>query len=246
MQLWRLLILVSVCSLLQSCASCVLSDSLQSGKSYFIEGNYKEAFHRLLPVAACGDRQAEYAVGYMYYYGYGVPRDGESGIFWMNKAAAQGYQPAIRALNLIKQPQNYQPGPQHALSEEASVAKEGYQGNHEEVTHEISYGSDSHTPVALLSPPHASPANPYGPKNYSFQVYGAYHLADAEHFRKRLATQQPTHIWHTEHNGRDWYILTYGHYTSLAQTRLAKPELPEQINELEPWVRNVEGLESVG
>ena len=39
----------------------------------------------------------------MYYYGYGVTQDTESGIFWMNKAAAAHYGPAIRALAAIEE-----------------------------------------------------------------------------------------------------------------------------------------------
>lgn len=94
------LILLSVI-LLQSCASPKMSQEMEGGRSKFLDGNYKEAFHIILPLAANGKKEAQYAVGYMYYYGLGVPRDSESGIFWMQKSAEQNYQPAKDALNLI-------------------------------------------------------------------------------------------------------------------------------------------------
>jgi septal ring-binding cell division protein DamX len=39
----------------------------------------------------------------MYYYGYGVTQDTESGIFWMNRAASAHYAPAIKALAAIRE-----------------------------------------------------------------------------------------------------------------------------------------------
>ena len=84
----------------------MFDNGLVEGRDYvldlrFAEGDYKRAFHQLLPLACNGNPCAQYAVGYLYYYGYGVPEDSESGIFWMQKAASQGYVPAIKALSEI-------------------------------------------------------------------------------------------------------------------------------------------------
>lgn len=94
------IIVASLC--LQSCASHRMSQELQQGKKSFDAGDYKQSFHTLLPAASNGDPEAQYAVGYMYYYGYGVPQDSESGLFWMHKAADQRYEPAMKALSLIE------------------------------------------------------------------------------------------------------------------------------------------------
>ncbi len=97
----RKILLVMLCVMLQGCASTVQSAKLYDGKAKFEAGNFKLAFRQLLPLAADGNLCAEYAVGYMYYYGYGVTMDTESGIFWMQKSAAQHYVPAEKALELI-------------------------------------------------------------------------------------------------------------------------------------------------
>lgn len=90
--------------LLQGCAtSPMMAEELQGGKAKFVAGNYKGAFHDLLPIAVYGRKEAQYAVGYMYYYGMGVPQDTESGLFWMQKSADQHYQPAIDALKIIQE-----------------------------------------------------------------------------------------------------------------------------------------------
>jgi septal ring-binding cell division protein DamX len=85
----------------------------------------------------------------------------------------------------------------------------------------------------------------YSNKKYSLQMFGSYHLDDVQNLQKRLASKDETNIWHTEHNGKDWYVLTYGQYTSMAQATLAKDQLPDEVKQAGPWVRNVTDLELV-
>src|SRR5258708_7539462 len=84
--------------MLFSCSSARIAQELQRGRINFESGYYKDAFRQLLPLASEGNKEAEYAVGYMYYYGYGVSRDSETGIFWIKKSAAQHYPQAEKAL----------------------------------------------------------------------------------------------------------------------------------------------------
>ncbi|HSW71690.1 MAG TPA: sel1 repeat family protein [Gammaproteobacteria bacterium] len=84
--------------LLTACTSLRTSQEIQLGKSNFEAGYYRDAFRQLLSPAIEGNAQAQYAIGYMYYYGYGVPLDTETGSFWIKKAADQHYQPAVQAL----------------------------------------------------------------------------------------------------------------------------------------------------
>jgi hypothetical protein len=76
---------------------------LEQGKRLFQDGYYKRAMEQLLPLAAEGNIEAQYAVGYMYYYGFGAPQDTESGYFWIKRSADQHYQPAIHALMIMDQ-----------------------------------------------------------------------------------------------------------------------------------------------
>ena len=55
----------------------------------------------LLPLACNGLPDAQYGVGYMYYYGLGVAQDTDVGYFWIRRAANARYLPAIKALELI-------------------------------------------------------------------------------------------------------------------------------------------------
>ena len=75
---------------------------LAQGKRDFENGYYKRAMQELLPLACDGNAEAQYAVGYMYYYGYGVSQDTEVGTFWIRRSAKQHYEPAMTALAMIE------------------------------------------------------------------------------------------------------------------------------------------------
>lgn len=103
-------IAISILSLsLMACATMSprMNSDLQQGKRYFEAGYYRRALNQLLPLACDGEPEAQYAVGYMYYYGYGPAQDTDIGVFWIKRSARQNYLPAIQALQIIdKQSQN--------------------------------------------------------------------------------------------------------------------------------------------
>lgn len=79
----------------------------EQGKRYFEKGYYRHALEVLLPLACDGNAEAQYAVGYMYYYGYGVAQDTYVGYFWIKRSANQGYPLAIEAARLIEKNNRY-------------------------------------------------------------------------------------------------------------------------------------------
>ncbi|HLB41291.1 MAG TPA: sel1 repeat family protein [Gammaproteobacteria bacterium] len=99
---FKWLLILFLLSMVSACtSSLVITSELQQGKRYFEAGYYKRAMHDLLPLAVNGNAEAQYAVGYMYYYGNGVAQNTDTGHFWIKRAANQHYTPAIKALKLI-------------------------------------------------------------------------------------------------------------------------------------------------
>jgi len=76
-------------------------NSLQEGIRNFQVQNYRVAFIRLLPVAEKGVAEAQYAVGYMYYYGQGVVEDRKKAFYWINCAANAGQADALAARRMM-------------------------------------------------------------------------------------------------------------------------------------------------
>jgi TPR repeat protein len=66
-----------------------------AGKSYSL------TYEQVREAAQDGDADAQYALGYMYYYGQNVTRNANQARFWIGRAAAQNHQQAIRALKMM-------------------------------------------------------------------------------------------------------------------------------------------------
>ena len=68
----KLKIILTLISALLLTACTTNSQRLEQGKISFEEKNYSSAFSELKPLAEKGVADAQYAVGYMYYYGKGT------------------------------------------------------------------------------------------------------------------------------------------------------------------------------
>ena len=62
---------------------------------------YNCSVEKIQSAAESGDPDAEYALGYMYYYGIGTVRDPQTGRLWITKSADQGQALAQSALKLM-------------------------------------------------------------------------------------------------------------------------------------------------
>jgi len=86
------------------CLSVLISacvNSFEQGISAFKLQDYRAAFIRLKPSAEKGQRDAQYAIGYMYYYGQGVVEDRKKAWYWIKAAARQGQPEALIALQIL-------------------------------------------------------------------------------------------------------------------------------------------------
>jgi len=88
-------------TLLLLCTACANKVNLQEGITCFRAQQYRQAFIHLKPEAQKGQRDAQYAVGYMYYYGQGVVEDRKKACYWIRKAAVAGQPDAIIAAKIL-------------------------------------------------------------------------------------------------------------------------------------------------
>ena len=73
----------------------VLAQTYEEGRQAYIEGNYRDAFKILQPLALEGDSEAQKMLGIMYDYGHGVKANSEKALEWYLRSAEQG-QPAVQ------------------------------------------------------------------------------------------------------------------------------------------------------
>lgn len=82
-------------------SGCAHHGGAHRGGHEFVAKNYGLTYEQVREAAQDGDADAQYALGYMYYYGQNVTRNGKQARFWIAKAAAQNHQQAIRALRMM-------------------------------------------------------------------------------------------------------------------------------------------------
>ena len=75
----------------------------QRANDLFIKGQYAAALPLYQYLAEQGNPGAQSNLGYMYGTGQGVTQDYNQAVYWYNKAADQGNQKAIAALNKLSQ-----------------------------------------------------------------------------------------------------------------------------------------------
>ncbi len=74
-------------------------------------------------------------------------------------------------------------------------------------------------------------------KYYTLQVLGAYDKITLSKFLEQHELKEVA-MYKTSFQGRNWYVLLYGHYSSYSQATTALAMLPDSLrNSTKPWVR---------
>ena len=75
----------------------------EEGLAAYQRGDYKTAYREFKPLAEKGDAMAQYNLGAIYYNGQrSVPRDYIRAYMWLNLAATQGLEAAVKNKNILE------------------------------------------------------------------------------------------------------------------------------------------------
>ena len=99
------LVIILATVLLSACVSSqqlYAEDYAQAHKA-FVEHDYVVAFDKIQAPARAGNPDAQYALGYMYYYGKGTLVNEDLARYWFEHAAAQGQPAARKALARLRE-----------------------------------------------------------------------------------------------------------------------------------------------
>lgn len=101
-------LLISVAVLCSACATTEKDQEeleqekqLELAREQFLRKDYESSAITLLDLVREGNPEAQYSMGYLYYYGLGVPRNINYGRQLIQAAAEQENQRAIEALKLL-------------------------------------------------------------------------------------------------------------------------------------------------
>jgi hypothetical protein len=79
------------------------SEQLIAAKEAFLKHQYVLAASLLEPLSIKGNDQAQYTLGYLYYYGLGVTQNSELAKKWIISSASKGNEMALKSLDLVAQ-----------------------------------------------------------------------------------------------------------------------------------------------
>lgn len=177
---------------------------------------------QLEQAASAGDPDAQYALGYMYFYGKGVPQNTNTALNWIKRASVQGQEQAVRAMTLLapveKPPAEVPPGMTTTTTTSTTTA------------------------TAVIKTTTVTPSSPVSSKNYTLQLLGTSSKKQADSYIKNNHMAGKATIYTTQRNGKAWYVVGYGTYASSNEAKAHIKSLPASIQAKKPFVKTISSL----
>ena len=240
---------------LTSCAPTAQRE-LTKGKHDYLQQRYELSYLHIQKAAKAGDPDAQYALGYMYYYGRGVTQDTGQATYWINQAASHGQPLAIKAqqdLHITQQPsvapklktatmvkkprlvigRKPRPKPKmHRAKKIRRVKTRRLPSAHHIIKKYRPKKLAKHTITEqyLLG---------QSKRSYTVQLLGSYSPVSAKNFIVKNHFVGQAHYYRTMHNRRNWYVVVYGIYPSVKAAASAVHKLPAKIRADHPWIKSI-------
>jgi septal ring-binding cell division protein DamX len=80
--------------------------------------------------------------------------------------------------------------------------------------------------------------------HFTLQLLGTYNKYSLVSFAKKHQLEKDTAYLATKRNGRNWYTLIHGRFTSRQQAQQAISNLPSALQKTKPWIRRFDGIQS--
>lgn len=221
---------------------------------------YHCSLDRIETAAQDGDADAQYALGYMYFYGIGTVRDVDAAKLWIRRAAAQGQPLALKATHIL----NYDDSPSSGgestgdrYQPKTYTKQSAEQLNNAEPTAHISehlpaYNKNEANKKAaaldVLQKKDDAAVNEsstssvaYGVNaQYTIQLIATPHRDKIDELVQRYHLESQTAHYQARYHDTEWYFLTYGQYASRLEAQQAVAHLPKDLQALHPWVKSLQ------
>jgi DamX protein len=229
---------------LTGCASKSSSTaSYSQARESFEVQDYKTAFEEVQTPAASGNADAEYALGYMYYYGKGTQANPELGKNWIARSAAQGNETALQAYQMI-------------LAREETgqtIATQASKMATPEIPNSTSPSTQTHAVTPSVET-NTTAIIPTVKTTHFTKQEEALLTVPATHFTIQLSVETSnqaaaafiqTHhlattaqVFRRQLNHHLDYVIIIGNYPNRRAATLAVKKLPATLRALHPWSRS--------
>ena len=281
-RLFRFVLIVSFITSVTACATTNLDEiekpvdqalQFEEAKIAFNQQNYDHAALLLKPLAEQGHADAQYALGYLYYNGLGVPRNNALSIQWLKEAAAKGNKEAIEALRRLSLPDSdianisekatsepIQP-PAEAVEAIMAANKEIHVAETPKTTTD-SPGMPAEAAVhteSIEAPEVVAPTitpetrtmftddeqwiMSQSSDHYTIQIIATSNEAALQRFINKHNLQDSAVYYRTRRNGGNWFTLIQGSFKSLSLAKNAIKELASSLQLEEPWIKPIADIQ---
>lgn len=232
---------------LAACSS-TSPDTYAQAKLNFAEQNYYDAYQQLLVPAAKGNPDAEYALGYLYYYGKGTARNTILGKQWILKAARDGNEQAAEAYQMIlSREQGIMPisEPMHKSTYHPKILRKKHRAiqAHHAVSKRPIYNKRHKVQTTRLTTAEKL-LLACNPAHYTLQLFAAATAKQANQFMRQYKLGHKGSYFKRHLNGHNFYAVVYGDYASEASAQRAIRTLPAAIKSLRPWPRRMASVQA--
>ena len=211
------------------------AETLQACQSNALLQKYHCSLSQVELAARNNDADAQYALGYMYYYGIDTPENMDGAKLWMRRAASQGQPQAIQALQILQISAVEEP-PATPVSAKPAQAKT-------KVVKPVT-ATKAKTPAVKVSPVVAVPSQAALQGSYSIQLAASVSLPRLKQFVVANHLKGKAGFYKTCMKGTAWYMLIYGHYPNKAAASAALTKLPAGLKKQQPWLKSYKTIQA--
>jgi len=206
----------------------------KSGFKKYLLKDYSGAYEQWIKSAKSGHKESLFNIGKMWLDGL-VPNESvdlKKARVYFKRAARKGYAPANQFLsNPIKA--------NATVPEQSTVAVNTVKENDADqqvIRQEISEKPETIKPRFNGD---NSWLNSYGPNQWVIQIFASRELLAVQSFILENNIQTASRILKETINGKIWYKLLYGQYSSRATAVEGRKNLPKSLRLHKPWLRKV-------
>ncbi|MDB1122362.1 AAA family ATPase [Vibrio algarum] len=76
-------------------------------------------------------------------------------------------------------------------------------------------------------------------RNYTLQIAALQSLSETQNFIVKYGIDKDVRIYPTNRGNTQWFIVTYKDFTTIQEARNARAELPQAVQDLEPWAKSM-------
>ncbi|MEE8380114.1 MAG: SPOR domain-containing protein [Gammaproteobacteria bacterium] len=242
---------------------------VHNAKVAFSQKNYAVAAELLKPLASQGRDDAQYALGYLYFNGMGVPRNKSRAVQLFNSAAASGNENAKKALANMPASESHvidlrdkkdslpEPMPMSMSSSEAGSGDDpavmdspALRPNIDQPPQAEQMAKEEPTDMDMLSDAEnltegekwisGQPKN-----NFTIQLIVLADESTLQRFISENNLQKNSVYYPMQKSGKTYYALVHGTFGSYSLAEDSAATLSSKLNIEDPWIRKISDIQKL-